>query len=201
MSVCSILPNVTMILHWSNVWTMRYIFSMMSCTDSITDVQMSGQLRTSRICFLALPAITAAWVIIRYVASHTLDNTRENNTQALALFHPTTCNYFWWLQVNIFVASTRLRAATVKARVRSWNVFHVCFGMLPRLVWHGTVVGSVCGDGGNPFSEPYLPCRRRYLCGASSTQYTLSQSEYHMSGPSLVYSRVCSDKKAFIKLF
>ncbi len=75
--------------------------SMMSCTNSIIDVQMPGQLWTSRICLSALPAITAAWVIIRYVASHTLDDTSENNTQALALFHPTTCNYFWWLRSQI----------------------------------------------------------------------------------------------------
>ncbi len=75
--------------------------SMMSCTNSIIDVQMPGQLWTSRICLSALPAITAARDIIRYVASHTLDDTSENNTQALALFHPTTCNYFWWLRSQI----------------------------------------------------------------------------------------------------
>ena len=74
------------------------------------------------------------------------------------------------------------------------------FWIVTREVWHGTVVGSVCGDGGNPFSEPYLPCRRRYPRGASSTQYTLSQSEYRMSGPSLVYPQVCLNKKVFVKI-
>ena len=79
----------------------------MRCTSaccpvlSIIDVQTPGQLWTFSICFVALPAITAARVFTRYVASHTLDDTSENNTQALALFHPTTCNYFWWLRSQI----------------------------------------------------------------------------------------------------
>jgi hypothetical protein len=29
-------------------------------------------------------------------------------------------------------------------------VLHVCFEVVTRLVYQGTVVGTACGDGGNP---------------------------------------------------
>ena len=72
--------------------------SMMSCTDSIIDVQMPGQLWTSRICLSALPAITAAWVITRYVASRlapTPTRPDKHYTRVLlALLTLTTCDPF-----------------------------------------------------------------------------------------------------------